>query len=347
MRNALTPRAFGLFLGIVTVLAVPVIPARAQFGGAGFGGGMSSTTQANLAGSMGMGGVTEQWVPIRKSSPHPVTAAAARVWLVLQQPVDMPFQNESPLEDVIQYIQSATETPEMPQGIPVYVDPRGLQEAERTFTSPIVLNLKGMPLATSLSIMLEQLGLTYFVHKDGLLWITAAESGDRTSDQLTADTPLTAKAARTWIKLHEPVDIHLGGETPLSEALKTLKAGSDEGRLTIYLDPIALRDEDVTLDSPVQMDLENVPRATVLTLLTEQLHLNWRVRPEGIVIIGAEEAKLEDELPEGHGAETIAQLQARLQEEKLKAEIARYRLMVENPQGTVPSGGGFQSRPVE
>ena len=41
----------------------------------------------------------------------------------------MPFPNETPLEEVIKYIRNATTGPGMEQGIPIYVDPVGLQEA--------------------------------------------------------------------------------------------------------------------------------------------------------------------------------------------------------------------------
>ncbi len=99
----------------------------------------------------------------------------------LDEPVDMPFQNETPLEEVIQYVKTATETPELPQGIPIYVDPIGLQEAERTMTSPVTLNLAGVKLKKSLKLMLKQLGLTYTV-KDGLLTITAEDSEDQPTE---------------------------------------------------------------------------------------------------------------------------------------------------------------------
>src|SRR5215218_8713095 len=92
----------------------------------------------------------------------------------------MSFANETPLEDVLKYIKSAT-TGANDNGIPIYVDPVGLQEAEKTMTSPVTLDLEGVPLKTTLRLMLKQLGLTYSV-KDGLLTITAENSEDQPTE---------------------------------------------------------------------------------------------------------------------------------------------------------------------
>jgi hypothetical protein len=108
----------------------------------------------------------------------PVSAQAARVWLKLQQPVSMPFAQETPLEDVIKYIKSSTQSDDLPQGIPIYVDPAGLQEAEQTTQSPVTLELEGFPLATTLDLLLKQLDLKYHVRPDGLVVITYSQSGD-------------------------------------------------------------------------------------------------------------------------------------------------------------------------
>jgi hypothetical protein len=93
------------------------------------------------------------------------------------QGVSMSFANETPLEDVLKYIKSATQGPK-DNGIPIYVDPVGLDEAETTMNSPVTLDLEGVPLKTTLRLLLKQLGLTYTV-KDGLLTIT---KGGATAD---------------------------------------------------------------------------------------------------------------------------------------------------------------------
>ena len=57
----------------------------------------------------------------------------------------MSFANETPLDDVLKYIKQATTTPTF-NGIPIYMDPVGLQEAERSINSTIQIDLEGVPL---------------------------------------------------------------------------------------------------------------------------------------------------------------------------------------------------------
>ena len=98
----------------------------------------------------------------------------------LEEPISMAFPNETPLEDVLKYIKAATQGPN-DTGIPIYVDPVGLNEAEKTMTSPVMLDLEGVPLKTTLRLLLKQLGLTYTV-KDGLLTITSESSEDQPTE---------------------------------------------------------------------------------------------------------------------------------------------------------------------
>lgn len=100
----------------------------------------------------------------------------------LDKAVSMSFANETPLEDVIKYIKQATSDAEMPEGIPIYIDPVGLQEAEKTMTSPITIDLEGVPLKTTLRLLLSQLGLEYRIG-EGLLRITS-ESSERDGEDL-------------------------------------------------------------------------------------------------------------------------------------------------------------------
>jgi hypothetical protein len=98
----------------------------------------------------------------------------------LDEPISMSFANETPLEDVLKYIKSATQGPN-DTGIAIYVDPVGLNEAEKTLTSPVTLDLEGVPLKTTLRLLLKQLGMTYTV-KDGLLTITSESSEDQPTE---------------------------------------------------------------------------------------------------------------------------------------------------------------------
>jgi len=91
----------------------------------------------------------------------------------LELPVSMPFANGTPFNQVLAYIKRATTSPTY-SGIPIYVDSRALQVAERTMVSKVWIDVDGVPLRTSLRWALDQHGLTYVV-KDGMLQITAWE----------------------------------------------------------------------------------------------------------------------------------------------------------------------------
>ena len=108
-------------------------------------------------------------------------AKTTRILQEMDKPVSMPFATETPLEDVIRYIKNATTGPGLPSGIPIYVDPVGLTEAEMTMASPITLNLEGVTLKQSLKLLLKQLDLTYTV-KDGLMTITSVDSPDQPTE---------------------------------------------------------------------------------------------------------------------------------------------------------------------
>ena len=73
---------------------------------------------------------------------------------------------------------SSTSSPRRcePKGkpIPIYVDPIGLQQAERTLNSTVTIDLEGVPLKTSLRLALKQLGLAYCV-RDGVLIISSVQ----------------------------------------------------------------------------------------------------------------------------------------------------------------------------
>jgi RNA polymerase sigma factor (sigma-70 family) len=58
--------------------------------------------------------------------------------------------------------------------IPVYVDPKGLEAAGAALDSPVTIDLKGVPLKTSLRLALKQLGLAYCV-RDGVLIVGSPE----------------------------------------------------------------------------------------------------------------------------------------------------------------------------
>jgi RNA polymerase sigma factor (sigma-70 family) len=108
----------------------------------------------------------------REVAAHDKSPASKKILAKLDEPIEMSFANETPLEDLLKYIQAATSTGKNDPGIPIYVDPVGLQEAEKTERSPIQMDLKGVPLKTTLRLLLKQLDLAYCV-KDGMLIISS------------------------------------------------------------------------------------------------------------------------------------------------------------------------------
>ncbi|MHB1558945.1 MAG: alpha-2-macroglobulin family protein, partial [Isosphaeraceae bacterium] len=98
------------------------------------------------------------------------------VLAILDEPVNMSFAAETSLDDVLRYIKQATARGDRPP-LQIYVDPIGLQEAERSLNSTVQIDLEGVPLRTSMKLMLEQLGLAYRI-EDGIVRIISQDSAD-------------------------------------------------------------------------------------------------------------------------------------------------------------------------
>jgi hypothetical protein len=92
---------------------------------------------------------------------------------MLELLLPMRFATETSLQDVKKYIQRATQDEKvgLPTGIPIYFDPDGLQDADKTMNSTISIDLEGIPLRTTLQLLLRQVGLNYRV-TGGLLYIS-------------------------------------------------------------------------------------------------------------------------------------------------------------------------------
>ncbi len=105
-----------------------------------------------------------------------------RIKVELGKLVDMPFRAGASLEEVVAYVRKATKSSAFPDGIPIYVDPQGLQDADKTMASTVAIDLKGLPLRTTLPRLLGQISMQYVVG-DGLLTITSMSSHDESADQ--------------------------------------------------------------------------------------------------------------------------------------------------------------------
>ena len=86
----------------------------------------------------------------------------------------MSFADETPLEDVLKYIKSATQGAN-DWGIPIYVDPVAMKELKvDPKSATVMLDLEGVPLRTSLRVALKQLNLAYCV-SEGMLIISSVQ----------------------------------------------------------------------------------------------------------------------------------------------------------------------------
>ena len=91
----------------------------------------------------------------------------------LDEPVNLAFPKQTPLEDVFQFLKTAAQTPDG-AGLPIYIDP----DVQGKFKDLVQIDLQGVPLRTTLSLLLNQVGLTWSV-QDGLLIIATHEKIQR------------------------------------------------------------------------------------------------------------------------------------------------------------------------
>ena len=105
----------------------------------------------------------------------PVTSL--KVIEILKTPIDMQFPQGITLELFLKHIKQQTKDAELPGGIPIFVNPLGLQDLELSMTSKVKVDVKQKPVAAALKA-LDGLGLTAQV-ADGFLMIDS-ESGYRT-----------------------------------------------------------------------------------------------------------------------------------------------------------------------
>src|SRR5271157_1867576 len=93
----------------------------------------------------------------------------------LEKPVPLHFPMETPLEKVLECVRVATNWPDGDgKRLSIYVDPQALHEADKTMTSPVVIDLDDVPLRFSLCLVCKQLGLAYCV-RDGVVMISTVD----------------------------------------------------------------------------------------------------------------------------------------------------------------------------
>ena len=254
---------------------------------------------------------------VERAEPGPIAATASatdrvppptdlqlnkRVTDKLERIVPMRFAEPTPLGDVLASIKKSTRDPDGWE-IPIYVDPMGLQEAEKSESSPVKLALQGVPLRVSLDLILRQIGLVYRV-AGGTLQISAPpDRGDKLVD--AGKLPRVAlgddsiETRRVVEQLGRLISIPFARDTSLGDLVKYL-ASATEGKevpegIPIFLDPAGLQEAEKSVNSTVRMKLDHVPLKHSLHFMLRQLGLGYYVR-KGVLIITAYGDYLEAEV---------------------------------------------------
>ena len=175
MRRIRLIRPLGFVLAGLLALSIGTRPSlKAQQSPA-------SIASASIGGAFGGGSQKENEMgppPVYLPAP-PMTLAETKTRLKLHDKVPMHFPPNTSLETVKKYLEESTKDPrDFPDGIPTYVDPQGLADADKTMASTVAFDLNHVPLETSLNLVLKQVGLTYRVNKDGLLIITSLSDSE-------------------------------------------------------------------------------------------------------------------------------------------------------------------------
>ena len=211
------------------------------------------------------------------------------IWAKLNKPIAIKFPEETAFEVVLAFIRKATKGPK-DSGVPIYLDPDGLGEVQKTVASTVIIDEENVTVKDSLERVLQQLGLTYCV-RNGILFIST--SGNVTSEKsqpLLAPTDDLPQSRAIGAKFDETIAMRFPQDTPLKEILKYLKValkGPKDAGVQIYVDPKGLAKAEKTLTSPVKMDLEGVPLRTSLRLLLKQIGLHFSLK-KGLLYITAE-----------------------------------------------------------
>jgi hypothetical protein len=105
---------------------------------------------------------------------------------VLNQPLVIPFPDPTSFEEVVKYLKRSTVGDTLPNGVAIYIDPRGLHKAGQSMESKVHLKAEDVPLKESLNQLLSQIGLKFDV-KDGLILITSKEPPAEAEDDASKD----------------------------------------------------------------------------------------------------------------------------------------------------------------
>lgn len=139
----------------------------------------------------------------------PVGPEAARAWMLLGRKVDMPFPADTPLDDVLKHIREASKEGKDDAGLSIYVDPAALQDADKSGVSPVTFDMKGVPIATALELILKQLDLAYHVRPDGIVVVGRPEDSSDPMHRILDELAAIRRDSALW----RPTGGGMGGGT--------------------------------------------------------------------------------------------------------------------------------------
>ncbi len=84
--------------------------------------------------------------PNARTTPAEVSPRTKAILARLDEPIPMEFPKATQLDEVLPYIKRSAQKGPNPPGIPIYIDPLGLQEVQRSLNSTVAIRVKGSPL---------------------------------------------------------------------------------------------------------------------------------------------------------------------------------------------------------
>ncbi len=239
----------------------------------------------SLAGTFGL----TQENPKGKDSTEEFSPTTKLIASRLDQPVSIRFG--VPLDDVLRCIKSVTKKGRNDEGIPLYVDPQGLQELRKSLTSRVTVDPERVPLGVTLGRVLSQLDLAYVI-KDDVVFISSRRRVARERNEKAVRVLDATPATKVLLaKLEAPVSMSFANETPLADIVRYLgqatKKGPADSGIKILVAPNGLREVGKSAMSTVAIDLQGVPLKTTLRLLLRQLDLVYAVKDGMLVITSA------------------------------------------------------------
>ncbi len=240
-------------------------------------------------------------VPVPAAGNYPQASPETDVGLLksralnkrLDEPINLSFPKETSLEDVFVYLKKAARAPDG-DGLPIYVDPN----VRENFEKLVQIDLQGVPLRTTLTLLLNQAQLAWSV-QDGLLIISAKakiESIFQIASHLTLAFPRvpgppamppTVRNPKLLTKFDAPITLSFREPTPLQDIIKAIRVATKEpdgsevpiyfGTSVYVFDQKSNSNADTKIGALLaQIDLKAIPLRTCLALLLAQPEIYGR-----------------------------------------------------------------------